>query len=211
MATETDVAEESPGAMLARMLAGQRTFLENVYSLMRFLETEVTKHGWDIVKNGGYCVTRNGMGRGLTNFASGDWVLSQAGIAFVPSGQAVFAQGVTNTDIPREGLQLLVFQVRWLDKSPEEPVVWYTRLLVEPEGSKKPRKWEDYQSALFARLEPEGRAEGARSGNVKPDRIVISGATIVFTGSYGEVPVTAIETQEDVVSQLVEPALGGES
>jgi hypothetical protein len=180
-------------------------FLESIYSLMRFLETEVTKRGWDLVKNGGYGITRNGMSRGLTSFATADWVISQAGIAFVPKGQAVPTQGVTNTVIPPDGLGLLVFQVRWLDKSPEEPVVWRAKLQAEPEGPEKPRKWEEYQSTVFARLEPEPQPAGARSGNIRPGRAVIGGAPIVFTGSFNEVPVTAIQTQDDVVSQLIEP------
>ena len=208
MAAQTDVAEESPGAMLARMLAGQRTFLENVYSLMRFLEAEVGKRGWEIVKNGGYAVTRNGAGRGLTSFSSGDWVTSQVGIAFVRAGQAHFAQGVTTTQIPAEGLEVLAFQVRWLDKAPGEPVVWHVKLRVDPEGSTPPRKWEDYQTTLFNRLEPEARPDGARSGDIKTSRASIGGAAVTLGGRYAEVPVTAIETQEDVVSQLVEPALG---
>ncbi len=205
MATKTDVSGESPGADLARMLSGQRMFMESVYSLMRFLEAEITKRGWDLVRNGGYGITRNGMGRGLTSFGSADWVVNQVGIAFVPTGQASLGQGVTTTQVSPEGIQLLVFQVRWLDKAPEEPVVWHARLLVEPEGSTQPKKWEEYQSHVFNRLEPETR--GARAGNIKPGRAVISGAAIVFTGDFAEVPVAEIETQEDVVSQLIEPAL----
>lgn len=208
MATQTDVVEESPGAMLARMLAGQRTFLENVYSLMRFLEAEVTKRGWDLVKNGGYGITRNGMGRGLASFISADWAITQAGIAFLRAGRAEFAQGVTTTQIPAEGLEVLVFQVRWLDKAPGEPVVWHAKLLVEPKGPATPKKWEEYQSTVFNRLGPEARPDEAGSGNIRPGQASIGGGAIVFTGSYAEVPVTAIQTQQDVVSQLVEPALG---
>ena len=208
MATKTDVGGESPGADLARMLSGQRMFLENVYSLMRFLETEVTKRGWDLVKNGGYVITRNGYSSSLTTF-SDEWAISQAGIAFVQAGQAALRQGVTSTQIPSEGIDILVFQVRWLSKAPEEPVVWHARLSVEPEGSTKPKKWEDYQSAVFNKLDPEARPDGARSGAVKPGHVSHGGAAIVFTGSYGEVPVAEIETQAEVVSQLIEPALTG--
>ena len=207
MATQTDVTDESPGAMLTRMLAGQRTFLENIYSLMRFLEAEVTKHGWDLIKNGGYGITRNGMGRGLASFISADWTISQAGIAFVRAGQAQLVQGVTNTQIPADGLEVLAFQVRWLDKAPAEPVVWHAKFLAEPKGPTTPKKWEEYQSAVFYRLQPEARPDETRSGNIKPGQASIGGAAIVFTGSYAEVPVTAIQTQEDVISQLVEPAL----
>ncbi|UCH86639.1 MAG: hypothetical protein JSU97_09015 [Dehalococcoidia bacterium] len=206
MAAQTDVAEESPGAMLARLLVGQRTFLENVYSLVRFLEAEVTKRGWDLIKNGGYGVTRNGMGRRLTSFV--DWAVSQVGIAFVRPGQAQLVQGVTNTQIPPEGLEVLVFQVRCLDKAPAEPVMWHAKLLVEPKGSTKPKKWEDYQSTVFNRLEPVPRPDEATSGDIKPGEVPLSGTAIIFTGRYGEVPIAGLLTQEDVISQLVEPALG---
>jgi hypothetical protein len=205
--TEAVLAEESPGAALARVLAAQRTFLENVYSLLRFVEAEATKSGWELVRNGGYGITRNGMGRGLTSFATGDWAISQAGIAFVRPGQAQLVQGVTNTQIPPEGLELLVFQVRWLDRAPAEPVVWYGKLLVEPEGTAKPRKWEEYQNMVFFRLEPDVRSSETRAGNVRPGRASISGSAVVFTGRYAEVPVTAIQNEQDVISQLVEPAL----
>jgi len=208
VATQTDLAEEGPGEGLTRILAAHRTFLESVYSLMRFLEAEVSKHGWEIVKNGGYAVTRNGTGRGLATFSSGDWVTSQVGIGFVRAGQAHFAQGVTATQIPAEGLELLAFQVRWLDKAPGEPVVWHVKLRVDPEGSAPRRKWEEYQTTVFNRLEPEARPDGARSGDIKTGRASIGGAAVTFGGRYAEVPATAIETQEDVVSQLVEPALG---
>lgn len=205
MATQTDIAEESQGAMLARMLAGHRTFLENVYSLMRFLEAEVTKHAWTLVKPGGYGVTRNGKASGLATFR--DWAISQAGIAFIRADRADVAEGITTTQIPAEGLEVLVFQVRWLDKAPGEPVVWHAHLVVEPEGSTKPRKWEDYQTMVFSRLEPEGRPGEEGAGNIRSGRVPLSGTAIVFTGRFQEVPVTAIQTEEDVISQLIEPAL----
>lgn len=207
MATQAEVARESPGGILAQMLAGHRMFFENLYSLFRFLEGEITKNAWELVKNGGYGVTRNGMGRGLASFASGDWLTTQMGIAFVAAGSARLVQGTTNTKIPEGGLNLLFFQGRWLDKSPEEPVIWHGRLRVEAEGATAPRKWEEYQSIVFSRLEPEGQPDGARSGNTKPGRASISGAAVVFTGTYSEVPVASILSQEDVMSQLVDPAL----
>ena len=70
-----------------------------------------------------------------------------------------------------------------------------------------PRKWEEYQSMLFSRLEPEPRPDGTRSGNIKPARVSVYGAAIVVTGTYAEVPVASLLSQEDVISQLVEPAL----
>jgi len=207
MAVQVGVTRESPGGMLADMLAGHRLFFANLYALFRFLEAEVTKRGWELVKNGGYAVTRNGAGRGLMNFASADWVTTQMGIAFAAQGLTRFTQGVTNTDIPAQGLELLFFQARWLEKSAEEPVIWHGRLRIEAEGSTPLKKWEEYQSMVFSRLEPEMRPDGTRSGSIKPGRASVSGAALVYTGTYAEVPVASLLSQEDVVSQLLEPAL----
>ena len=134
MATQTDTPELSPGRALTEFLAGYRLFLENLYSLFRFLEGELTRPGWDIVKTGGYMVTRNGAGSGLANFASANWMTTFMGIAFVATGVASVKEATTNTKIPTEGLDVLFFQARWLDWSPEEPVVWGGRLRAIPEG-----------------------------------------------------------------------------
>jgi hypothetical protein len=185
-----------------RIMSAHRTFLESAYSLMRFLEAEMTRRGWDLVRNGGYGITRNGGGRGLANFATADWVVSQISIAFMASGKATVAPA--RTDIPTEGLEVLLFQVRWLDKSPSEPVVWRARLFVEPEGAAAPRKWEEYQTLVLNRLEPLDRVDGQRSGNIKPGKAVIAGASVVFRGTYVEVPVADILAAADVVSQLID-------
>jgi hypothetical protein len=190
------------------MLAGHRLFFANLYAMFRFLEAEVTKRSWDLIRNGGYGVTRNGMGRSMTNFASADWITTQMGIAFVRTGLARSNEGVTNTDIPVEGLDLLFFQARWLDKSPDEPAIWHGRLHVEAEGSKPLRKWEEYQTTVFYRLEPYGRADGVTSGDIKPGRVSFKGSVLLFTGTYVEVPVASLLSQEDMVSQILEPALG---
>ena len=79
MDATTERVEESAGAALARMLGAYRLFMENVFALMKFLESEMSKRGWDIVKNGGYGVTRNGFGRGLTNFTTAEWLTTQTG------------------------------------------------------------------------------------------------------------------------------------
>ena len=160
---------------------------------------------------GGYGITRNGMGRGLANFSGADWTTTQSGIAFVDPDQSSFAQGSTTTQIPTEGLALLCFQVRWLDKSPDEPVVWRMRLVVEPEGEKEPKKWEEYQSALLARLEPASRAAGERSGDIKPGKVTVASRPIVYKGSYSEVPVMELQSIENVMTGLVEPAIAERS
>jgi hypothetical protein len=112
MDAQAEPVRESSGARLNAMLGGQRVFLENIFSMMRFLEADLTKRGWELIKNGGYGVTRNGRGSALTNFASADWVLTQIGIAFVRAGQSKMEAGVTVTPIPTDGrLDLLAFLV----------------------------------------------------------------------------------------------------
>jgi hypothetical protein len=209
MGTDPEAIGESLGAQLNAMLAGQRMFLENVFSLMRFLEVELTKRGWDLIKNGGYGVTRNGRGAGLTSFASADWVLSQIGIAFVRAGQSKMEAGGSVTPIPADGrLDLLAFLVRWLDKAPGEPVIWRASLALESLGDKPPKKWEDWQTWLFSRLEPDLASGTETIGPIKPVKLASAGVSILATGGFVAVPVTSIMSQQDVVSYLIEPQQG---
>jgi hypothetical protein len=211
MTSQADLPDERPGALLNKMLAGHRTFLENVYSLMRFLEAQVGQAGWTLVKPGGfYAATRSGVGSGLASFAKADWVATYAGIAFVRAGATEI--GGTITRIPRAGLDVLVFQVRWLDKAPQEPVVWHAKLQVErnrPEADEawSTKKWEDFQTEVFRKLEREGPPDGAPSGTVKPGTVVRTGTEILFAGQFTEVPVSSLLSQEDAMALLVEPAL----
>jgi hypothetical protein len=205
MDTHPEPGIESPGAQLTAMLAGQRVFLENVFSLMRFLEAELTKRGWDLIRNGGYAVTRNGSGHGLTSFASADWVVTQAGIAFVRSGVSELATGRTATQIPAVGqLELLAFQVRWLDKAPGEPVVWRANLAVESPPDKPARKWEEYQSSVFDRMMPDVGEGTGSSGLIRPIRFTGGGESVVVTGDFVAVPVASIASQQDVISLLID-------
>jgi hypothetical protein len=213
MAYHHDPEAQHPGALLNKMLAGHRMFLENVYSLMRFLETQLGKGGWTLVKLGGvYGVTRNGLGSGLASFTKADWVTNHAGIAFVrPESTSSGPYGATITHIRQDGLQVCVFQVRWLDKSPHEPVVWHVKLQVdrskpESDDAWSAKKWEDYQTDVFRKLERDGFPGGAPSGTVKSGTVAKGGAEIVFTGQYMEVPVSSILTQEDALALLVVPA-----
>lgn len=209
MDAHPEIVRESPGAQLNAMLAGQRMFLENIFSLMRFLEADLTKRGWDLIKNGGYGVTRNGRGVGLTNFASADWVLTQMGIAFVRAGHATMEAGVSVTQVPAGGrLDLLAFQVRWLDKAPGEPVVWRANLSLESLGEKPPKKWEEYQTWVFNRLEPDLTNATASSGPIKPVKYASAGVSVVVMGEFIAVPVTSITSQQDVVSYLIDSQQG---
>ena len=209
MDSNPKLVRESPGAQLSAMLAGQRMFLENIFSLMRFLEADLTKNGWALIKNGGYGVTRNGRGVGLANFASADWVLTQMGIAFVRADYSKMAAGVSVTPIPANGrLDLLTFQVRWLDKAPGEPVVWRANLSLESLGEKPPKRWEEWQTWVFNKLEPDTASGTASSGKIKAIKLVSAGVSVVVTGDFIAVPVTSIMSQQDVVSYLIDPQQG---
>jgi hypothetical protein len=205
MVTSTEGLMQSRGAQLNAMLEGQRVFLENIYGLMRFLEADLTKRGWELIRNGGYGVTRNGRGVGLANFSSADWVLTQMGVAFVRVGQSKLEAGVTTTPIPVGGrLDLLAYQVRWLDKSSGEPVIWRMNLWLESIGEKPPKKWEEYQTWAFNRLEPEAGISADGSGPIKPVKYAGSGVSVVLTGEFTAVPVTSIMSQQDVVAHLID-------
>lgn len=207
MDAEAQVSDVPDGDPLTRMLVAHRTFLENIYSLVRFLEGEVTKRGWELVKNGGYGISRNGAGRALSNFASADWFMTEAGVAFVPQGKVKLHRGATHTDIPDTGLDMLAFQVRWLDKSPSEPVVWRAKLSVTRLGPQKDTKWEDYQNWAFNSLEP---FDETKQGTIKPMTLWwkkdVEGVQI--EGTYVAIPVDQIRNEKDVVHLLVEPAVG---
>lgn len=214
MALQSDIANEPTGASLNRMLGGYRTFMESVHSLVRLLETEISRQGWKLVKLGGvYGVTRNGLGSGLANFIKADWVTTYAGISFVSEAQtSLGAYSATITPIPSEGLDLLLFQVRWLDMAPPEPVVWHVRIHVDrsrPDAAEgwQGRKWEDYQTDVFRRLERDNPLSTSQSGAIKPGRVTKNGAEIVFAGQYTEVPVTELLSPEDAQSKLIQPAL----
>lgn len=200
---ETETIETSDGARLDQMLSCYRKFLESVYALMRYLEAELTKREWELVRNGGYAVSRNGLGAGLANFAKADWLPTQIGIAFVRPGLAVPVAGTTNTQIPAEGLEVLFFQVRWLDKSPGEPAVWYGKLTVVPEGPGQVKKWEEYQNQVLRVLEAENSSR--RTGRIKEFKMGPSGTAITVTGEFTPVPLTELRNEQDIFNMLVSP------
>jgi hypothetical protein len=211
MSSAPRTGKESPGALLNEVLGTHRSFMENVHSLMRFLDSELSKRGWKLLRPGGsYGVTRDGYGVSFAAFAS--WITTHAGLVFVPAGQSTLGSTAnTISRVQESGLQVLVFQVRWLDKSPQEPVVWHARLRVEREAPVDDprwadRKWEDYQNDALSKLEPERPDDGTRSGAIRPVR-VSKGVSILLTGCYSEVPVVEIQTAQHAVSLLVEPAL----
>ena len=204
MAVQEELDKEHPGASLTEMLTAHRMFLESIHSLMRYLETALAQHEWQLIRPGSYSVTTDGYGRGLARF---DWAMSHAGVAFVPKNQTSLTQGSTRTEIPSMGLELLVFQVTCLDRSPGEPVVWYAGLRVAPVGDTPSHKWEDYQSTVFGRLQPGSTDAEATSGSIRPETVTLKGTTVSITGSYAEVPVAQLLTEQDVATQLVAPAL----
>ena len=212
MAPETRVDDDRDGALLARMLDGQRIFFEAVFALMRTLEAEVGKRGWRLVRIGGvYGVTRNGRGTGLSTFAKADWVASQISLAFVPTTKTTSGPyGSTITRVPPDGVEALVFQVRWLDKAPREPVLWSVRLRIERAGAgdeaawAKP-KWEDYQTEALNCLEANEKVERAPHGELKRGNVIRSGIGIAYTGRFLEIPVVQLDGPSDVASKVIEP------
>jgi hypothetical protein len=206
MATEAQPLSQAEA--LNRVFASYRTFLENVFALMRYLEAELTKHDWEMVRGSGYAVTRNGWGSGLASFASADWAITEIGIALVPVGLAKTTTEYTNTPVPKDGLVVLYFQVRWLDKSPDGPAVWFGRLIATPGPSGEARKWEEHQTEAFKRLEAANLSESeAGSGALKPFQVAKSGLQVNVVGDYTAVPVTELLNESDVARKLVQPAL----
>ncbi len=98
---------------------------------------------------------------------------------------------------------MLGFQLRWLDQDVKEPVIWGMKLQVKPGGNGQVRKWEEYQSMVFGRLEPQSQAL-ERVGRIKL-RAPIAG--ISFGGSYIQVPLAELGNEEDVATRLIKPSL----
>jgi hypothetical protein len=98
--------------------------------------------------------------------------------------------------------------VRWLDKAPGEPVVWRANLSLESLGDKPPKRWEEYQTWVFNRLEPDLASGTESSGPIKPLKYTGAGVSVVVTGRLIVVPVTPILSQQDVVCYLIDPHQG---
>jgi hypothetical protein len=162
------------------------------------------RRGWDLIKPGAYTTTGNGGSRGLARF---DWPVTKVGIAFVRRGTAVAVRGTTNTPLSPEGLDLLTFQVRWLDQAAEEPVVAAIALHAESVRANAPGNWEDHQTRVLNHVEPDRTGDGASPRTIKSGTVSSKGVAIAYSGAYLEVPVAQILSQEDVLTDLVEPAL----
>lgn len=203
----TEVESVSQAEALNHVLTSYRTFLENIFALMRFLESELSKRGWALMRGSGYAVTRNGWGSGLASFASADWFMTEIGICLVQPGAGQLSGGYTVTLIAAEGLELLYFQVRWHEKSPAGPAVWFGRLQVTLGPKEEARKWEEYQTEAFKRIEPGPGTEADGRGSIRPFQVTRTRLTVNVTGTYTAVPVTELLNEDDVVRRLVLSAI----
>jgi hypothetical protein len=186
------------------VLLAYRTFFENIYSFIRLVERKMDKRGWALIKNGGYGVTRNGTGGGLGDFDN--WVTTRIGVAFVDRDQTTTNGGVTNTIIKPAGLALVAFQLRWTSEASLEPVVWGMRLVVRAVGPKPPQKWEEYQSAVFARVDADG--DRTRSvGALNATAVAVKATTIQVEGRYVEARLRDVNGEEDVMKGLISRTL----
>lgn len=195
----------TPGQRLANILDGYREFMENVFRLACFLETEMDRRGYALVRPGGYYATRSGLGSGLTNFAGNDWVTNHVGVAFTRKDRTSFAGGVSTTTI-QEGLDLILFQVRFLDRSPEEPVIWRVALHVTP-GEGTPEKWEKYQTLAYKKLQAPSSSSNESVFDIQPASVRISGTSVDIKGHVQAVPVMDISDSEDVIRLLLNDPL----
>lgn len=202
----------SLGRRMSDVLAAQRMFLSNVYEMLRVLERETTQRGWTLIRPNGYVVARNGWGSSLASFSSGDWVLTQLGLAFVDDQRTALdaSTGSTVTDVGRQ-LELLAFQVRWLDKSPEEPVVWAMKLLAIPEtDGGGPKRWEAFHAGVFNRVKADesGVDQSAINRLVELNLSAAKGAgRLLVSGCYRQVALAVLQSPSDVVDRVINPGV----
>jgi hypothetical protein len=203
----TDV-ELGEGPQLDSFLRQYEVFLAKVYSIMRFIESEVKKRGWSFIENGGHAVDRNGRSRQFSKFDSDDWVTSFMGICFVRPEEDDPKETTKWTTIPPNGLDIVFFQVRWLDKSPGEPTVWYGELHVEPVKGKKAGKWQEYQTKAFRRIEPDPRTASSGHGDIVSFRQNYGNSSqVIVSGHYSSVPLVELVAEADILKRIVNPAL----
>ena len=140
------------------------------------------------------------VGRGLARF---DWPVTKIGIAFARRGTTVAVGGATNTALPPEGVDILVFQVRWLDQAAEEPVVAAISLHAESVGADAPVRWEDHQTRVLNHFEPDRTGDGTQPRTIKSGTVSNRGIAIAYSGAYLEVRVAQLLSQDKVMTELV--------
>jgi hypothetical protein len=157
-----DGDQHSDGSDLTKMLELHRSFIERGYFLLKFVQGEFAPHGLRLVQYGG--AARNGFGAGLPI-----WIrmgaVSYLGIALVPDATpTVSKQGSRLTVVPDEGLRCLLFQIRWLERSREQPVVWIVDLHVNDVAPESRVELEPYYAILFKNLQADPKSGLPRAG-----------------------------------------------
>lgn len=187
------------GEVLGQLLELHYKFIIRAYELLRSVQRLIPGEELAAVWPS---PIRNG---GESKFTGQDRVQSYMGTAFVSRD---LRKG--KIEIPADGLPLLVFQLRWLERSPEEPVIWAVKALAK--ATAHPSYGEHYYSELFRQLaRPSGldrsgpfelpEWEAKSTAKEAPNRkILLSGLAI-------EVPFADLKTEADVAEKLFGPAM----
>jgi hypothetical protein len=203
-----DIAED---AILTRLLELHRDFIERCYSLLIHIQGRLDRHyNYRSVQWTG--AARNGSGGGLQ---STDWIQTYLGLPFVaksiPSAKKMYPNNTSSvvTNIPEGGLEVLLFQVRWLDKAlGKPPVMWgvAAHASIEPY---RPVEFEPYYYNVFSKLEAQQPPDvDGTPGTIEP---VVSKPgkypPLTLRGTYIEVPLASLRSESDVDRLLLNPSI----
>jgi hypothetical protein len=154
---------------------------------------------------------RNGGGSGLQ---STDWIQTYLGLPFVaksvPTARKAYQNNTSSvvTSIPEDGLPVLLFQIRWLDKTGgRPPVVWAVAAHASVDPF-RPAEFEPYYYNVFSRLESQQAPSTDSPGTIEP--LVSRPAkypSLSLRGAYIEVPLASLKTETDVDRLLIAPAI----
>ncbi len=193
------------GEVLAQMVQVHAAFVTRAYELLRSVQNLVRDDELTVI----YPTSAARNGNGTSFSLQQEWVQSYLGIVFVRSRFREKRPGGWYTQLPAEGFDLLVVQLRWLERSPREPMVWAIRARA---SSTEACDLEPYYYDMFKNIPQIAEA----SANEIPVRLQwtakspakdSSGRVVTLVGSAIRVPFADLRTERDVLEKLVQPAM----
>lgn len=189
---------------LARLIEGHQVFLEGVFNALKSIEELMAQRSdWALVQHNGHAVARDGWGENFANFPAADWVMTHAAIAFAPSSR--LQEGSTTvTPIDTDGLPIVGFQARWLEKSPVQPTLWGLALTARLKSGDSTGKWESYHRNFFNQVSSNDEAPRFDE-DVKPGQK--ASGVAVARGQYISVPLTKITNEAYLQTKVIDRTL----
>lgn len=198
------------GSQINDVLRAHGEFIRSTHALFRFIEGEMTRRNWTLLRPAGYAVTSNGYARGLASCKPGEWHANFAGVAFLQE-EAQMQSGVSVTNLDETPRKILVVQARWLEMSPvEEPVVWKVLLEVSRQATTdRYRKWEDWQTGVLTEMAREPELQPGGRFTLRPGKRTSGNVVLQYSGTGLEVAVADLTDPEAVVRRLIDAPVSG--